>query len=88
MAWDEVSAIDDSGLQCHVGPFADRLVPEHVGRPVLRLRLVLQMVALVQNQSHEEVAGVAGVNEEPRHEFLATELPVGEPLEGLTLDLG
>ncbi len=51
-------------------------------------RLVLQMVALVQNQSHEEVAGVAGVNEEPRHEFLATELPVGEPLEGLTLDLG
>ena len=51
----------------------------------MRPGLVLQIVALVQNQSHEEISRVAGVNQEPRHELLALELTFGETLEGFTL---
>ena len=85
---DDASAVDATTIHRQLRELADRLVPKGLGRAALCPGMVLEIVALVQDQSHEEIPGVADVNEEPRHELLALEFPLGEPLEGFPLDVG
>ena len=88
----EISRIGIGCFKRHIGcrrvGCANCLNPKCFCRPALRAGIFLKIVPLVQDQSHEEVAGVTGVREESRHQFLAVEFSVRKPFKGLPFDSG
>jgi hypothetical protein len=85
---DDLSDFHESRIGGLLDAFADGLVPKRLDWPALRSSGVFQVVALMQDQSDQEISRVAGMGEEPRHQLLATAFRGGEPFQGFALDSG
>ena len=64
---------------------ADGLGPYGFGRAPLGLRLLLDVFALVQDQSGEVVPCIIDLRDEARDQFLSLDLPLREPPERFVL---